>query len=85
MRKEIAALRDFSPLNVRFGSFAPDRYVTGSCGMSASPQKRTSFSLFPPPALCERHRGPACLRIRDREAVVMQRWRRFADAIEDQG
>jgi hypothetical protein len=36
-----AALRDFDPANVAKGSFAPDRYVTGSRGMSASPQKRT--------------------------------------------
>jgi len=51
MRKEIAALRDFSPLfsplNVRFGPVATDGYITGGRGMSASPRKRASFEFTP--------------------------------------
>jgi hypothetical protein len=41
--QETAALRNFSPLYVRFGSLAPDRYATGGRGMSALPRKWTSL------------------------------------------
>jgi hypothetical protein len=39
---EIAAVRDLSPANVRFGSFASDMIVRIQQGMSASPRKRTN-------------------------------------------
>src|SRR5262249_4636028 len=42
MHERTAALRDFSPLNVRFGSFASDRNASDPRDMSASPRKRTN-------------------------------------------
>src|SRR5262249_24185353 len=41
MRQEAAALREFSPTYVRFGSFSSDRRAPDARGLSASLRKRT--------------------------------------------
>jgi CheY-like chemotaxis protein len=50
-----------------YGSFAPDRYVTGSRGMSASPQKRTSDPRVNAFFVAAR---ASCPRLRDRISSV---------------
>src|SRR5215468_7193948 len=45
MRQEPAAMRDFSPVYVRYGSSATGRYASGDRAVSASLRKRTSERL----------------------------------------
>src|SRR5262249_42540576 len=54
MRQETAALRDFDPADVRFGSSATGRYASGGRAMSALPQKRTSRDPLRKSALCQK-------------------------------
>ena len=44
--QDAAALRDFRPVYVRFGSLASDLYAAGGRGMSASRRKRTNCGAF---------------------------------------
>jgi len=45
MRRKTAALRDFSPLHVRYGSKAAEMIGTVQRSMSALPQKRTNKQM----------------------------------------